>query len=47
MEKLNKRPIEALEKQIKEVEEKIKTLIKEAAAALMIRSSTCLTWLLR
>ena len=47
MEKLNKKPIEALEKQIKEVEEKIKTLIKEAAAALMIHSSTCLTWLLR
>ena len=29
MEKLNRKPIEALEKQIVEVEKKIKTLIKE------------------
>ncbi len=42
MEKLNRKPIEALEKQITEVEKKIKVLIKEAAAALMIRSSTYL-----
>ena len=47
MEELNKKPIEALEKQIAEVEKKIKALIKEAAAALMIRSSTCLAWLLQ
>ena len=47
MEKLNRKPIEALEKQIAEVEKKIKALIKEAAAALMIRSSTCLSWSLQ
>ena len=47
MEKLNRKPIESLEKQITEVEKKIKILIKEAAAALTIHSSTCLIWSLR
>lgn len=47
MEKLNRKPIEALEKQIEEVEKRIRALIKEAAAALMIRSNTCLIWLPR
>ena len=36
MKKLNKKPIEALEKQIAEVDKKIKLLIKEADAARMI-----------
>lgn len=36
MEKLNKKPVEALEKQIAEIEKKIKTLINEADAARMI-----------
>lgn len=35
MEKLNKKPIEALEKQIVEIEKKIKMLVKEADAARM------------
>lgn len=39
LEKLNKKPVEALQKQIARVEKKIKTLIKEAAAALTIHSS--------
>ena len=33
MEKLNRRPIEALEKQITDVEKRIKAYIKEADAA--------------
>ncbi len=37
MEKLNKKPVEALEKQIAEVEKKIKVLIKEADADDSIR----------
>ena len=43
MEQLNRKPIEALEKQIIDVEKKIKVLIREAAAALMIQSSISLT----
>ena len=47
MEKLNIKPIEALEKQIAEVEKKIKVLIKEAYAARTTLLSICLIWLLR
>lgn len=47
MEKLNKKPIEALQKQIDEIEKKIKALIKEDDSAAAARSSICLIWSLR